>query len=119
MPPGPTKNSLAPCFAQDQQARNSVASNCDSCTEMASEILREHRAAVQQAQPQIDVPAIAYCEAYHDYVSRELFDPILKSEEEHFDWLETQLGLIKKVGLENYRQSQTCQVGRPPKPLFS
>jgi bacterioferritin len=50
--------------------------------------------------------AIAYCEAHKDYVSRDLFDEILNSEEEHVDWLETQLGLIEKVGLENYCQSQ-------------
>lgn len=50
---------------------------------------------------------IAYCEAHKDYVSRELFDSILKSEEEHVDWLETQLELISKVGIENYVQSQT------------
>jgi bacterioferritin len=51
--------------------------------------------------------AIAYCEARKDYVSRQLFDEILKSEEEHVDWLETQLSLIGKIGLENYLQSQT------------
>ena len=39
--------------------------------------------------------AIAYCEAHKDYVSRDLFDAILSSEEEHVDWLETQLGLIE------------------------
>ena len=50
--------------------------------------------------------AIAYCEAHKDYVSRELFDAILTSEEEHVDWLETQLDLIEKMGLENYVQSQ-------------
>ena len=50
--------------------------------------------------------AIAYCEAHKDYVSRELFDAILTSEEEHVDWLETQLNLIEKMGLENYVQSQ-------------
>lgn len=50
---------------------------------------------------------IAYCEAHKDYVSRSLFDSILKSEEEHVDWLETQLELIDKIGLENYLQSQT------------
>ena len=50
--------------------------------------------------------AIAYCEAQKDYVSREVFDAILRSEEEHVDWLETQLGLIEKTGLENYIQSQ-------------
>jgi bacterioferritin len=51
--------------------------------------------------------AIAYCEAHKDYVSRQLFDEVLKSEEEHVDWLETQLSLIEKIGLENYLQSQT------------
>jgi len=50
--------------------------------------------------------AVAYCEAHKDYVSRDLFDSILKSEEEHVDFLETQLDLIDKVGLENYLQSQ-------------
>jgi len=51
--------------------------------------------------------AITYCEAHKDYVSRQLFDEILKSEEGHVDWLETQLSLIEKIGLENYLQSQT------------
>jgi bacterioferritin len=49
--------------------------------------------------------AIAYCEQIGDYVSRELFEHILESEEEHVDWLETQLGLIDKIGLPNYLQS--------------
>ena len=49
--------------------------------------------------------AIAYCESVGDYVSRQLFTDILVSEEEHVDWLETQLGLIDKVGLQNYLQS--------------
>jgi bacterioferritin len=50
--------------------------------------------------------AIAYCESVSDYVSRELFEDILDGEEEHVDWLETQLGLIDKTGLHNYLQSQ-------------
>ena len=50
--------------------------------------------------------AIAYCETVADYGSRELFEDILESEEEHIDWLETQLSLIDRVGLENYQQSQ-------------
>jgi bacterioferritin len=50
--------------------------------------------------------AIAHCEKVQDYVSRELFEDILESEEEHVDWIETQLGLIAAVGLENYLQSQ-------------
>jgi len=49
--------------------------------------------------------AIAYCEQIGDYVSRELFEDILESEEEHIDWLETQLGLIDSIGLQNYLQS--------------
>lgn len=49
---------------------------------------------------------IAYCESVADYVSRELLEDILESEEEHIDWLETQLELIKRVGLQNYLQSQ-------------
>ena len=43
---------------------------------------------------------IAYCESVADYVTRELLEDILESEEEHVDWLETQLGLIKQVGIE-------------------
>jgi bacterioferritin len=50
--------------------------------------------------------AIAHCESVSDYISRELFEDILDSEEEHVDWLETQLGLIDKTGLQNYLQSQ-------------
>ncbi|MDD9890260.1 MAG: bacterioferritin [Gammaproteobacteria bacterium] len=48
---------------------------------------------------------IAYCESVGDYVSRNLLASILDSEEEHIDWLETQLSLIARVGLENYQQS--------------
>jgi bacterioferritin len=50
--------------------------------------------------------AIAHCESVDDYVTRELFEDILDGEEEHVDWLETQLELIDKVGLQNYLQSQ-------------
>jgi bacterioferritin len=50
--------------------------------------------------------AIAYCESCGDYVSRELLESILESEEKHIDWLETQLDLIDRIGLENYQQSQ-------------
>ncbi len=50
--------------------------------------------------------AIAHCEKVGDFVSREIFNRILESEEEHVDHLETQLGLIEKVGLENFIQSQ-------------
>jgi bacterioferritin len=50
--------------------------------------------------------AIAHCEKVGDYVSRELFEDILESEEEHIDFLETQLELLGRVGLQNYQQSQ-------------
>jgi bacterioferritin len=49
---------------------------------------------------------IAYCDSVKDYVSRDVLNDILSSEEEHVDWLETQLGLITKVGQENYLQSK-------------
>jgi len=49
--------------------------------------------------------AIANCASVGDYVSRELFVDIMESEEEHIDWLETQLALIDKVGLQNYLQT--------------
>lgn len=50
--------------------------------------------------------AIAYADSIRDYVSRDLFQTILAEEEEHVDHLETQLGLIERLGLENYQQSQ-------------
>ncbi len=53
--------------------------------------------------------AIAHCEQCGDYVSRQLFSDILDSEEEHVDWIETQIGLIDKVGIQNYIQSQTAE----------
>lgn len=49
---------------------------------------------------------ILYCEQVGDYVSRDLFKHILEAEEEHVDWLETQLGLIDKMGIENFHQAQ-------------
>src|SRR3954471_11402088 len=56
--------------------------------------------------------AIAHCESVGDYVSRELFEDILESEEEHIDFLETELELIGKVGLQNWLQTQ---IGEGPK----
>ncbi|MGH8225532.1 MAG: bacterioferritin [Gammaproteobacteria bacterium] len=50
--------------------------------------------------------AITHCEKVSDYVSRELLEDILESEEEHIDWLETQLDLIARVGIENYTQKK-------------
>jgi bacterioferritin len=50
--------------------------------------------------------AIEYCESCSDFTSRDLFSSILDSEEEHVDWLETQLALIGSVGIENYLQAR-------------
>lgn len=49
--------------------------------------------------------AIAHCEKVRDFNSRELFEHILESEEEHIDWLETQIGLIAQMGIQNFVQS--------------
>ena len=51
--------------------------------------------------------AIAHCETVKDYMTRELFTDILESEEEHVDWLQTQLRLIEQMGIENFVQLQT------------
>lgn len=55
--------------------------------------------------------AVAFCESVSDYVSRDLFAKILESEEEHVDWIETQLSLIKDTGIQNYLQAQIGEGG--------
>ena len=59
----------------------------------------------QKALPDLKT-GIAYCESVGDYISRELLESILESEEDHIDWLETQLSLIDRIGLPNYQQSK-------------
>lgn len=49
---------------------------------------------------------IAYADSIHDYVSRDLMIEILADEEEHIDWLETELDLIARLGIQNYAQAQ-------------
>ena len=58
-----------------------------------------------QAVPDLKA-AIQHCESVGDFVSRDLFSKILESEEEHIDWLETQLGLIELVGEAPYLQAK-------------
>ena len=65
----------------------------------------------QQAMPQLR-EAIPYCERVRDFVSRDLFSEILVSEEEHVDFIETQLELIDKIGVENYIQLQSQAAGK-------
>jgi len=73
--------------------------------ENVEEILRCDLALENVAIPDLRA-AVAYCESSNDYVSRDLFASILSAEEEHVDWIETQLSLIANVGVANYIQSQ-------------
>ena len=69
------------------------------------EVLKSDLALEYEALPTLR-EAIAYCEQVADYASRELFVEILESEEEHIDWIETQLDLIARIGEQNYLQSK-------------
>jgi bacterioferritin len=64
--------------------------DCDLATEMAARMLYEE--------------AATYCHQVKDYVTRDLFELLMKDEEHHIDFLETQLDLIKRIGLELYTQ---------------
>jgi bacterioferritin len=72
--------------------------------EDAPEALRGDLKLEQAARPVLQ-QAIAHCETVGDYISREIFEDILESEEEHIDFLETQLELMEKVGVQNWLQS--------------
>lgn len=70
--------------------------------ENTKEILEADLKLEMEAAPDLK-EAIAYCESIKDFVSRDLFNEILEEEEEHIDWIETQLDLINRIGLENYQ----------------
>jgi bacterioferritin len=78
--------------------------------ESVEEILKADLELEYEARPLLQ-DAIAYCETVRDYVSRELFEDILESEEEHIDFLETQFDMIKNMGLQNYVQLQSEAAG--------
>jgi bacterioferritin len=61
---------------------------------------------VEKTSQQALKAGVAHCESVKDYVSREILVDILDDTEEHIDWIETQLELVDKVGLQNYLQSQ-------------
>ncbi len=69
------------------------------------EIIEADLAVENEAVPALK-EHIKLCEQQSDYVTRDLFLDILKSEEEHIDWLETQYGLLQKVGEQNFLQAQ-------------
>ncbi|MGD9664199.1 MAG: bacterioferritin [Novosphingobium sp.] len=78
--------------------------------ETVDEILKADLAVEEEAIPLLR-DAIQYCESVRDYVSREIFERILESEEEHVDFLETQFDMIERMGLENYVQLQSQPAG--------
>ena len=78
--------------------------------ETVEEILRADLALEMEALPQLK-EAIAYCETVRDYTSRELFEDILESEEEHVDFIEKQFEMIALMGLPNYVQLNSSAAG--------
>lgn len=78
--------------------------------ETVEEILRADLAVEMEAIPLLK-DAIAHCESVRDYTSREIFERILESEEEHVDFLEKQFEMIGRMGLENYVQLNSKPAG--------
>jgi bacterioferritin len=78
--------------------------------ETVEEILKADLAMEQDAIPLLR-EAIRHCESVADYVSREVLERILESEEEHVDFLETQFEMIERMGLQNYVQLQSEPAG--------
>ncbi|ROT94080.1 bacterioferritin [Altererythrobacter sp. FM1] len=78
--------------------------------ETVEEILRADLAVEMEAIPLLK-DAIAHCETVRDYTSREIFERILESEEDHVDFLETQFDMIERMGLQNYVQLQSKPAG--------
>jgi bacterioferritin len=78
--------------------------------ESVEEILKADLALEYDALPLLK-EAIAHCEAVRDYISREIFERILESEEEHVDFLEKQFDLIKLMGIQNYIQLNSPSAG--------
>ncbi len=78
--------------------------------ETVEEILKADLALEMEAIPQLK-EAIAHCETVRDFTSREVFERILESEEEHVDFLEKQFDMIARMGLQNYVQLQSRPAG--------
>ena len=85
--------------------------------ETVEEILKADLALEMEAIPLLR-DAIEYCEKVRDYVSREIFERILESEEEHVDFLETQFEMIERMGLHNYVQLQSKPAGEDEGPGY-
>ena len=78
--------------------------------ETVEEILRADMAMEEEAIPLLK-EAAEYCQSVKDFVSGQLFENILASEEEHVDFLETQFDMIERMGLQNYVQLQSSPAG--------
>ncbi|WP_347889017.1 bacterioferritin [Nitrosomonas europaea] len=75
-----------------------IGENMQECVSCDLELERTSRETL--------ISAIASCETAQDFVSREIFKEILEDTEEHIDWLETQLDMVKNIGTQNWLQSQ-------------